>query len=183
MNKENATAAGPEVSSAEIIRDVARRLSLPEKGVEAVVGLLDEGATVPFISRYRKERTGALDEVAVRDIETTLRSVRELYARRSFITSAITEAGAMTPQLADRLAGASTMTELEDIYAPYKPRRRTRATAAREKGLEPLARIIMAGRERDCSGAARRFAGKNGVTDAAEALQGASDIIAEWASE
>ena len=149
MNKENATAAGAAMASAEIIRDVARRLSLSEKGVEAVVGLLDDGATVPFISRYRKERTGNLDEVAVRDIETTLRSVRELHARREFIISAITDGGSMTPQLADRLASAATMTELEDIYAPYKPKRRTRATAAREKGLEPLARIIMAGRERD----------------------------------
>ncbi len=183
MNKENATAAGAAMASAEIIRDVAWRLSLSEKGVEAVVGLLDDGATVPFISRYRKERTGNLDEVAVRDIETTLRSVRELHARREFIISAITDGGSMNPQLADRLASAATMTELEDIYAPYKPKRRTRATAAREKGLEPLARIIMAGRERDCTGAARRFAGKNGVADSVEAIQGASDIIAEWASE
>ena len=167
----------------DICQDIAGRLELPEHGVRAVVTLLDEGATVPFISRYRKERTGSLDEVAVRDIETTLKSVRELYARREFIFAAISEAGAMTPEIERRLAKAVTMTELEDIYAPYKPKKRTRAAMAREKGLEPLARIIMAADTADISGAASRFAGKNGVESVAEALQGASDIIAEWASE
>ena len=167
----------------DICQDIAGRLDLPEHGVRAVVTLLDEGATVPFISRYRKERTGSLDEVAVRDIETTLKSVRELYARREFIFAAISEAGAMTPEIERRLAKAVTMTELEDIYAPYKPKKRTRAAMAREKGLEPLARIIMAAKSDDITGAASRFAGKNGVESVAEALQGASDIIAEWASE
>lgn len=148
--------------------EVAQRLGLPLKGVTAVVRLLDEGATVPFISRYRKEMTGALDEVQIRSVETTLRQVRELENRREFVVKAISEAGGMTPGLRVRLDQASTLTDIEDIYAPYKPRKRTRATIAREKGLEPLARKIMTGYLPD-------------VTD--EDLAGASDIIAEWASE
>lgn len=162
---------------------IARRLGLPEKGVAATIELLDEGATVPFISRYRKERTGSLDEVAVRSIETALAQQRAMDARREFVRKAIEDAGAMTPELAQRLDAADTLTEIEDIYAPFKPRRRTRAAIAREKGLEPLAKIIMAGRTADCGSSARRFTGQNGVETAGEALAGASDIIAEWAAD
>ncbi len=146
----------------DIIRDVADRLGLPPRGVEATVQLLDDGATVPFISRYRKERTGALDEVAIRDIESTVKSVRELYARRDFVRNAIFEAGALTPAIEARLAEAVTMTDVEDIYAPFKPKKRTRGTMARDKGLEPLAKIIMAARSPECFEAAGRFVGKNG---------------------
>ncbi len=167
----------------DIIRDVADRLGLPPRGVEATVQLLDDGATVPFISRYRKERTGALDEVAIRDIESTVKSVRELYARRDFVRNAIFEAGALTPAIEARLAEAVTMTDVEDIYAPFKPKKRTRGTMARDKGLEPLAKIIMAARSPECFEAAGRFVGKNGVASTEDALAGASDIIAEWASE
>ncbi len=162
---------------------IARRLGLPEKGVAATIELLDEGATVPFISRYRKERTGSLDEVAVRSIETALAQQRAMDARREFVRKAIEDAGAMTSELAQRLDAADTLTEIEDIYAPFKPRRRTRAAIAREKGLEPLAKIIMAGRTADCGSSARRFTGQNGVETAGEALAGASDIIAEWAAD
>lgn len=162
---------------------IARRLGLPEKGVAATIELLDEGATVPFISRYRKERTGSLDEVAVRSIETALAQQRAMDARREFVRKAIDDAGAMTTELAQRLDAAETLTEIEDIYAPFKPRRRTRAAIAREKGLEPLAKIIMAGRTADCGSSARRFTGQNGVETAGEALAGASDIIAEWAAD
>lgn len=162
---------------------VAGRLALPVKAVKATADLLDGGSTVAFISRYRKELTGSLDEVAVRSVESALRSVRELEARKDFVRDAISEAGAMTPQISSRLGGATTMTEVEDIYAPFKPRKRTRATIAREKGLEPLAKMIMSGRGTDPENMARRFAGKEGVADTAEALAGASDIIAEWASE
>ena len=162
---------------------IARRLGLPEKGVAATIELLDEGATVPFISRYRKERTESLDEVAVRAIETALAQQRSMDARREFVRKAIEDAGAMTPELAQRLDAADTLTEIEDIYAPFKPRRRTRAAIAREKGLEPLAKIIMAGRTADCGSSARRFTGQNGVETAGEALAGASDIIAEWAAD
>lgn len=167
----------------EIYQDVAARLDLPPRGVEATVKLLDEGATVPFISRYRKERTGSLDEVAVRAIESTLKTVRDLYARREFVRNAITEAGGMNPILATRLDDATTMTEIEDIYAPFKPKKRTRGTMARDKGLEPLAKMIMSGKVSDCYETAGRFVGKNGVKDCDDALGGASDIIAEWASE
>ncbi len=161
---------------------VAERLGLSATAVKATAELLDEGATVPFISRYRKERTGSLDEVAVRDIETTLKTVAELLARKEFVAQAISDAGAMTPDMERKLEEAKTMTEVEDIYLPFKPKKRTRATIARDKGLEPLAKIIMAGRSSDPSASAARFVGKE-VRDEEEALAGATDIIAEWASE
>ena len=166
-----------------IIKGVAAKTGLPEKYVAAVVKLLDEGATVPFISRYRKELTGSMDEVAVRAVEATLKAQRELEARRDFIREAITNAGALDAKTAETLDKATTMTELEDVYAPYKPKKRTRATIAREKGLEPLAKLLMTGRPEDLAEAAARYVGKHDVKDAAEALSGASDIIAEWASE
>ncbi len=171
------------MNSELILKGVAARTGLPLKGVMAVVKLLDEGATVPFISRYRKELTGSMDEVAVRAVEAALKMQRELEARRDFIREAIETAGALDAKTAEALDKATTMTELEDIYAPYKPKKRTRATIAREKGLEPLAKIIMTGRPEDCAEAALRYVGKNDVKDVQEALAGASDIIAEWASE
>ncbi len=166
-----------------IVRGVAAKTGLTEKRVAAVIKLLDEGATVPFISRYRKELTGSMDEVAVRAVEAALKTQRELEARREFIRDAIENAGALDTKTAEAVAKASSMTELEDLYAPYKPKKRTRATIAREKGLEPLAKLIMTGRPEDCAEAARRFVGKHNVKDVEEALSGASDIIAEWASE
>lgn len=147
---------------------VASALNLPVKGVIATIELLDSGATVPFISRYRKERTGSLDEVEVRAIEQQLRRTREMEERREFVRHAIEDAGALTDRLSQRLTEATTMTEIEDIYAPFKPKKRTRATIAREKGLEPLAKRIM-------SGQIPR------ATD--DEIAGACDIIAEWASE
>lgn len=167
----------------DIYNEVAARLGLSRRSVEATSRLLDEGATVPFISRYRKEMTGSLDETAIRAIESTLKSVRELFARRDFVRKAITDAQAMTPAISARLDNAVTLTDVEDIYAPFKPKKRTRGTMARDKGLEPLAKMIMAARNPDCFAAAERFVGKNGVRDTEEALAGASDIIAEWASE
>ena len=166
-----------------IIKGVAAKTGLPEKYVAAVIKLLDEGATVPFISRYRKELTGSMDEVAVRAVEAALKAQRELEARRDFIREAISNAGALDAKTAETLDKATTMTELEDVYAPYKPKKRTRATIAREKGLEPLAKLLMTGRPEDLAEAAARYVGKHEVKDAAEALSGASDIIAEWASE
>lgn len=162
---------------------IASRTGLPLRGVTAVVELLDDGATVPFISRYRKERTGSLDEVAVRQIEETLAAVRQLEQRKDFVRQAIADAGALDADMERRINAAASLTEVEDIYAPYKPRRRTRATIAREKGLEPLAKIIMSGRAADCAVAARRFVKDNGATDIDDAIAGAQDIIAEWASE
>ena len=147
---------------------VAERTSLPIRGVNAVIDLLDEGATIPFISRYRKEKTGSLDEVAVRSIETVLRQVRDLEARREFIIESLEKAGSMTDNVRRRLIEVYSMTDLEDIYAPFKPKKRTRATIAREKGLEPLAKKIMSGY-------------LPSATD--QDIDGAMDIIAEWASE
>lgn len=155
------------ISTAQAVADAT---GLPIKGVEAVIALLDDGATVPFISRYRKERTGSLDEVAVRDIEVALARRRELEKRRDSIIASLAESGILTDELRRRFEEAATMTEIEDLYAPYKPKRRTRASIAREKGLEPLAKKIMAGR------AARLDA-------TADDIAGACDIIAEWAAE
>ncbi len=166
-----------------ISSQVSAKTGFQEKYVAAVIKLLDEGATVPFISRYRKELTGSLDEVAIRAIENALKSERELNARRDFIRSAISDAGALDKKTEEDLDKATTMTELEDIYAPYKPKKRTRATIAREKGLEPLARLLMSGKPEDCVATAQRFVGKNDVKNVEEAIAGASDIIAEWASE
>lgn len=152
------------------IQAVAESTGLPAKGVEAVISLLDEGATVPFISRYRKERTGSLDEVAVRNIEMALGRRREFEKRRSSIIEALSQAGVLNDDLKKRLEASASMTEIEDIYAPFKPKRRTRASIAREKGLEPLAKRIMAGH------AARIDASDDDIS-------GACDIIAEWAAE
>jgi uncharacterized protein len=164
-------------------KSISATLNIKQHSVEATIALLDEGATVPFISRYRKERTGSLDEVAVRRIEIELGHLRELDKRRQFIFDAISEAGAMTPELEKRLNEASDAATLEDIYLPYKPKRRTRAQVARELGLEPLARMIMSGNYSDISSAARRFVGKGKADDVDAAIAGASDIIAEWVSE
>ena len=161
---------------------IASRLGLTEHSVAATLGLLDDGATVPFISRYRKEATGGLDEVAVRSIETLAESLRELDKRKAYITGVITEAGSMTPELAARIADCWDAAEIEDIYLPFKPKRRTRATVARELGLEPLAKMIMSGSWPDPVAAARRFVGDK-VADCDAAIAGASDIIAEWVSE
>lgn len=155
------------ISTAQAVADAT---GLPIKGVEAVIALLNDGATVPFISRYRKERTGSLDEVAVRDIEVALARRRELEKRRDAIIASLADSGILTDELRRRFEEAATMTEVEDLYAPYKPKRRTRASIAREKGLEPLAKKIMAGR------AARLDA-------PADDIAGACDIIAEWAGE
>lgn len=163
--------------------EVAKRLSLPENRVKAVSGLLQEGATVPFISRYRKEKTGGLDEVVVRNIEITLKAVRELFQRKEFVYKAIQEAGALTPRIEQQLAEATSLNDVEDIYSPFKPKKRTRATIAREKGLEPLAKIIMAGKTDSPEQNAKRFTGCNGVESISDAISGAKDIIAEWASE
>lgn len=166
-----------------IISAVASQLSIEQHRVEAVAKLLGEGATVPFISRYRKEATGSLDEVAVRKIETALAQQQALEERRQFVTQTIESAGAMTDALRRQIDAASTATEIEDIYAPFKVKRRTRGAVAKEKGLEPLAKQIMAGRIADVQSAASRYADKNGVENTAEAIAGASDIIAEWAAD
>lgn len=161
---------------------IASELSLSEKGVSAALRLMDEGATIPFIARYRKEATGSLDDVALFNISQRAKALDELAKRKETVLSTIQEAGKLTPALQEAIDKCVSMTELEDIYLPYKPKRRTRATVAREHGLEPLAAMLMAGNVADPQRAARQYV-KGDISDTAMALAGASDIIAEWVSE
>ncbi len=161
---------------------IANTLSLRSKNVENTVSLLNEGATVPFIARYRKEMTGSLDEVQITAIRDLLNKLIEIDKRRETILSTIEEQGKLTPELRKKIEQADTLTQLEDLYLPYKPKRKTRATKAREKGLEPLAKILMTQRENDVEYRAESFLSKE-VENTEEALQGARDIIAEWVSE
>ncbi len=165
----------------DIYSFIAGRLGVADHRVKATLDMLDDGATVPFVSRYRKERTGGLDEVQIRAIQTLAESYRELEKRKAYVCGVITEAGAMTPELQAKIDDADA-TVLEDLYLPYKPRRRTRATVARERGLEPLARIIMSGKARSLDNIVPRFV-TGEVADIEAAIAGASDIIAEWVSE
>jgi protein Tex len=163
---------------------IAEELNVSTEQVINTAALLDSGATVPFIARYRKELTGSLDEVAITDIRDRLKQLRELDKRRDTILKSIEEQGLLTDQLRIQLMEALTVTELEDLYLPYKPKKRTRATIAREKGLEPLAKIIMAKREPDLYRKAILYVDQEkGVANVEEALAGARDIIAEWINE
>lgn len=162
---------------------IGGELNLQRKQVSATIKLLDDGATVPFIARYRKEQTLDLDETQVRAIQVRLESLREYLKRRDFVVDQIKSAGALTPELADRIEHTLDPAILEDIYLPFKPKRRTRAEMAREKGLEPLARMLMAQNATGLAGTARRFVGKDKAESAEDALAGACDIIAEWMSE
>ncbi|MCC8063298.1 MAG: RNA-binding transcriptional accessory protein [Rikenellaceae bacterium] len=164
---------------------IARQLSLSSLSqAENTIRLLDDGCTVPFISRYRKEATGGLDEIAVERIRELYGKYTELEKRKTTVLQTIEEQGKLTPQLKAAIADCADMAVLEDLYLPYKPKRRTRGTIAREKGLEPLARMIMgqsvAG---DLRTVAEQFVKGDVVPDADAALAGASDIIAEWVSE
>ena len=161
---------------------IASALNLQERAVAATIALLEEGCTIPFISRYRKERTGGLDEVQIAAISDRFEKLQEIQKRKETITKTITEQEKMTPELEKRIHDCWDTTELEDIYLPYKPKRRTRAQVAREQGLEPLANIIMLQRERDPERVAERFV-KGDVKDSNTAIKGAQDIIAETVSE
>lgn len=161
---------------------ISQALSLPERGVAGTLTLLDEGCTIPFISRYRKERTGGLDEVQIAAISDMSNKLKEVDKRKETVVKTITDQGKMTPELQQRISRCWDSTELEDIYLPYKPKRRTKAQVAREQGLEPLSLLIMMQRESDPEKAALRFV-KGDVKDAKAALKGAQDIIAEMVSE
>ena len=160
---------------------IASELHLSEHAVENTLKLLDEGCTIPFISRYRKERTGGLDEVQITAISDRKERLEEIAKRKDTIVKTITEQQKMTPELQKRIDDSWEMTTLEDIYLPYKPKRRTRAQVAREQGLEPLATMLMMQREANPQKAAQRFA-RNGLA-VADCLKGAQDIIAEQVSE
>ncbi len=171
---------------ASLATDVARELSLPQDGVAAALALFDDGNTLPFVARYRKERTGGLDEVELRRIQERAAYSTALEDRRETILASIREQDALTPELERHLEAAATRQELEDLYLPHRPRRRTRATLARERGLEPLADLVWDG-EVDDGGARRAAAGfvdaDAGVPGVAEALAGARDIVAERLAE
>ena len=168
-------AAPEEIAMDPIVSVIARRLVLPEGRVAATVKLLAEGATIPFISRYRKEATGGLDEVAVGAVEAERHRLGELEERKRTILTTIEGQGCLTGDLRNRIAACFDAAELEDLYLPYKPHRRTRADVARSRGLGPLADLLMAGRDDADPG---RFV-RGEVADAETALQGARDIVAE----
>lgn len=166
------------------ITQIASELNIPRTRVEATAKLLGEGATVPFIARYRKEVTGSLDEVAITSIRDRLAQLAELRDRRNAILKSLVERDLLTPDLHEQILAAQTMSELEDVYLPYRPKRRTRATIAREKGLEPLADLILTQGAIDPNKEALAFVNPDkGVDSASDALAGASDIIAERVNE
>jgi protein Tex len=163
---------------------IAEELGIKVKQVTDTIELLDEGATVPFISRYRKEVTGSLDEVQVASIRDRIQQLRDLNKRRDAILKSIQEQGKLTPELEEKINAAGTMAVLEDLYLPYKPKRRTKASIAREKGLEPLATKIFDQDSFDLDAEAEKYLdSEKEVNSVEEALQGARDIIAEWINE
>lgn len=166
----------------KIIDIIAKEMGLAQKSVMGTIALLDEGCTIPFISRYRKEKTCGLDEVQITGIAQRYEKINELIHRKETIVKTIIEQEKMTPQLQQRIDDCWDATTLEDIYLPFKPKRRTRAQIAREQGLEPLAQLILLQRERNPEHQAARFV-KGDVKDAVAAIKGAQDIIAEMVSE
>lgn len=163
---------------------IARELGLPEAAVINTIELLETGATIPFIARYRKEATGSLDEVEVMHIRDRLHRLKELDKRRLAIRDSLVDQEVLTPELEARLLQATTLTELEDIYLPYRPKRKTRATIARTKGLEPLAKMLMVQNDESVQLLAKRFVNPaKEVATEEEALAGARDIMAEWINE
>lgn len=161
---------------------IAQSLSIPVRSIENCVQLLEEGATIPFFSRYRKEATGGLDEVQVGQVQSLHEKYMELVKRKEFVLKTIAEQEKLTPELEKTIEGCWDATELEDLYLPYKPKRRTRAEMAREKGLEPLAGWLMAQHRGSPEAKAATFVSEE-VPSADEALKGACDIIAEWVNE
>ncbi len=174
------------ILSPEILLHIAQTLNVPMHGLVAVIELLDDGGTVPFIARYRKEATGNLDEVQIRGIEEKLAYFRDLMERRATILASIAEQGKLTDELKSKIEATLDRNELEDLYLPYRPKRRTKATIAREKGLEPLALYIW--QQEPAAQPLDTFAAgfvnaELGVATVEEALEGARHIVAEWISE
>ncbi|MFA6644270.1 MAG: Tex-like N-terminal domain-containing protein, partial [Bacteroidales bacterium] len=165
-----------------IISLISKSLNLSAKNVESTVKLIDEGATIPFISRYRKEATGGLDEVQISKIKDLNEKFLELEKRKEFILKSISEQEKLTPDLEKQISESWDSTELEDIYLPFKPKRQTRAEKARKKGLEGLAKWLMSQQSGSVSSKASEFINEE-VKDEEDALQGARDIIAEWVNE
>jgi len=164
------------------IQPIAIKLNLKLQQVEAVLSLFEEGATIPFIARYRKDKTGALDEVQIQQIQDEAKFLKEFTERKTFIEKTITEQEKMTEALQEKLNKAITIAELEDIYLPFKPKRKTKAQAAKENGLEPLANLLLEQKDIDLTKEALKFINEK-VVDTDAALQGARDIIAEMVNE
>ncbi len=171
------------MSEIRFYKKIALQLSVSENQVSNTIQLLDEGATIPFISRYRKEMTGSLDEVQVAAVRDEIERLRTLEKRKEAIIESIESQGKLTPELIEQINKAETLSTLEDIYLPYKPKRRTRATIAREKGLEPLAELLFTQNKMDVDAEAEKFVSAENVASSDEALSGARDIIAEWVNE
>src|SRR5258705_7659284 len=161
---------------------IAEKLKIRSVQADTVLSLLAEGATIPFIARYRKDKTGALDEVVIQQIQDESKSLKAFTERKTAIEKSIREQDKMTEELQKKLDHALTLVELEDIYLPYKPKRKTKAQAAREKGLEPLALLILEQKPLQINVTALAFVNDD-VKTAEEALQGARDIIAEMVNE
>ncbi|MGD0229104.1 MAG: Tex family protein [Syntrophorhabdales bacterium] len=183
-NADETGSKGERLTDERHFSRIAENLHLLIGQVRAAAALLDGGATIPFIARYRKEATGSLDEVAVAAIRDSLEAMRELDKRRESILKSLEESGNLTDELKGRIVGAETQSILEDLYLPYRPKRRTRAAVAREKGLEPLAERIFSQEGFDVGKEAALFLDtEKGVASVEEALLGARDIIAEWINE
>jgi uncharacterized protein len=161
---------------------ISGKVGIPVRQVKNTIELLEEGATIPFISRYRKEHTGSLDEVKITEIRDELNKLKELEKRKAYILKTIQEQEKLTPELKEKIEGCMDPVQLEDIYLPFKPKRKTRATVARDKGLEPLAKILMKQQEMQIEHIASQYLSDE-VENVEEALQGARDIIAEWVNE
>lgn len=167
----------------EFAQPIASKINVRPQQVEAVLNLFEEGATIPFIARYRKDKTGSLDEVQIQQIQEEAKALKEFSDRKAFIEKAITEQGKMNGVLQLKIDNATTLAELEDVYLPYKPKRKTKAQAARENGLEPLAALILEQKDIDVLIEASKFVNEDKVKTAEDALQGARDIIAELINE
>lgn len=168
-----------EMTSSEFIQ---RQLNIPSKSIDSTLQLLSEDCTIPFIARYRKDRTGNLDEVAIENIFKLNKQFDEITKRKESILKSVEEQNALNPELKQKIEQSFDLQELEDLYLPYKKRKKTKADTAREKGLEPLAKIIMSQRNDDVEFLASKYLNKD-VADETEALQGARDIMAEWINE
>ena len=167
-----------------IAQILSQELGQKQEYVENIIGLIDEGNTIPFIARYRKEMHGAMDDTTLRNLETRLTYLRNLQTRRDEVKKSIENQGKLTAELSDAIDAAATMTEVEDLYRPYKQKRRTRGSIAREKGLAPLAEAIFAQDGSDPAALAKDYVdAEKGVETLEDALQGANDIIAEDLSD
>lgn len=168
----------------DFINRISKEFSVTPRVAENVIKLLGEGATVPFIARYRKEMTDTMNEETVAEVKKRLEQLEELERRKEFVIKSIAEQEKLTPELEKQITNAETLQDVEDLYLPYKPKRRTKAEIARQKGLEPLAKLIMSQNSDDVNGLAKRFINKEkDVNNEDEALKGACDIMAEWISE